>query len=132
MRAIALCAALMAGTLAAAPQEPSSAPAASTAADPATLALAKEWFHRLQTGDIDHAQLNDNANMSLDDDSVKELSAQVAPLGAPLSFVPKQTGSLNGNAEYVYELTFKGGTRISFVLLLDGNGKIAGLAVQPG
>jgi hypothetical protein len=110
-------------------QTPAAPPAA---ADQSTLSLAKEWFHRVQTGDIDHSQLNDAANMSLDADSVKELSAQVAPLGAPVTFVQQQVGSLSGNTAYTYALSFKNGTKISFIMLLDGNGKIAGLSVQPG
>ena len=116
----------------AAPQEVSQAPAASAAPDQSTLALAKEWFHRIQSGDIDHSQLNDSANMSLDADTVKEYSAQVAPLGAPVTFVQVQTGALNGNTAYTYALTFKNGAKIAFILLLDGNGKIAGISVQPG
>jgi hypothetical protein len=132
VRAFVLGAALLAATLAAAPQEGSPAPAASAAVDQTAMALAKEWFHRLQTGDIDHSQLNDGANMSLDADSVKELATQVAPLGAPTAFVQQSVGTLNGNTAYTYELTFKNGTKIAFVLLLDGNGKIAGLSVQRG
>ena len=128
MRSFALAIALISTCVAAAPQESAApAPAASAAVDPAKLALAKEWFHRLQTGDIDHSQLNDAANMSLDADSVKEMSAQVAPLGAPVTFVQTQIGSLNGSTSYTYALSFKNGAKIAFILLLDGSGKIAGL-----
>jgi len=119
---------LLAACVAAAPPD-APAPAASSAVDQTALALAKDTFHQLQTGDVDHSQLNDSANMSLDVDSVKELTAQVAPLGPPLTFVQQSVAPLNGNTAYTYALTFKGGTKISFVLLLDGNGKIAGLSL---
>jgi hypothetical protein len=132
VRELVIGAALLIATAGFAPQASSPAPAASAAADQSTLAIAKDWFRRVQTGDIDHSQLNDAANMSLDADSVKELSAQVAPLGTPVTFVQQQVGSLNGNTAYTYALSFKNGTKISFILLLDGNGKIAGISVQPG
>ena len=131
MRELVICAAILTATAGFAPQ--ANLLAQTAPADQAsTLALAKEWFHRVQTGDIDHSQLNDSANMSLDADSVKELSAQVAPLGEPVTFVQQQVGSLSGNTAYTYALSFKNGTKISFILLLDGNGKIAGISVQPG
>jgi hypothetical protein len=137
MREFVLCAAILVASVAAAPQPATSpdgaaAQAAPAAVDQSKLALAKEWFARMQTGDIDHSQLNDSGNMSLDADTVKDISSQVAPLGAPVTFVQQQVGALNGNASYTYLLTFKNGTKISFVLLLDGNGKIAGISVQPG
>jgi hypothetical protein len=114
------------------PAPPQAAPAAPAAVDQAVLAMAKDWFRRIQTGDIDHSQLNDGANMSMDADSVKELSAEVAPLGNPVTFVQQQAGTLGGNNAYTYALTFKNGSKITFVLLVDGNGKIAGISVQPG
>jgi hypothetical protein len=132
VRELVICVALLLATSGAMLQATSPAPEASAAADQSTMALAKEWFHRIQTGDIDHSQLNDSANMSLDADSVKELSAQIAPLGAPVTFVAQSTGTLNGNTTYTYALTFKNGTKIALILLLDGNGKIAGISFQPG
>lgn len=137
MRKFVLCAAIIIATVAVAPQpeappDAAAASAAPAAVDQAKLALAKEWFTRMQTGDIDHSQLNDSGNMSLDADTVKDISAQVAPLGAPVTFVQQSIGALNGGASYAYLLTFKNGTKISFILLLDGTGKIAGISVQPG
>ncbi len=135
MREFVLCAAILIAAVAAVPEpaaSPDGAAPAAAAVDQSKLALAKEWFTRMQTGDIDHSQLNDSGNMSLDADTVKDISSQVAPLGAPVTFVQQQVGALNGNASYTYLLTFKNGTKISFILLLDGNGKIAGISVQPG
>ena len=134
MREFALCAAILIASVAAAPQAAASPEAAGApaAVDQSKLALAKEWFTRMQTGDIDHSQLSDSGNMSLDADTVKDISAQVAPLGAPVTFVQQQVGVQNGSASYTYLLTFKNGTKLSFVLLLDGSGKIAGISVQPG
>jgi hypothetical protein len=132
VREFVICGALLIATAGFAPQANPPAQAAPAADQASTLALAKEWFHRVQTGDIDHSQLNDAANMSLDADSVKEMSAQVAPLGAPVTFVQQQVGSNNGNTAYTYAVSFKDGTKIAFILLIDGNGKIAGLTVQPG
>jgi hypothetical protein len=134
VRELALCAAILFASVAAAPQAAASPEAAGApaAVDQSKLALAKEWFTRMQTGDIDHSQLSDSGNMSLDADTVKDISAQVAPLGAPVTFVQQQVGVQNGGASYTYLLTFKNGTKLSFVLLLDGSGKIAGISVQPG
>ena len=133
MREVALCAAVLIASVAAVPQAAASQGAAAPAAvDQSKLALAKEWFARMQTGDIDHSQLSDSGNMSLDADTVKDISSQVAPLGAPVTFVQQQVGVQNGSTSYAYLLTFKDGTKLSFVMLLDGSGKIAGISVQPG
>lgn len=134
MRVLFLCAAILIANTGFAPQaaSPAAAPAAGApaATDQAKLALAKEWFGRLQSGNIDHAQLDDSGNMALDDETVKGITARIAPLGAPVSFVQQDVGSHDGSTAYTYLLTFKDGTKISFVLLVDGNGQIAGISVQ--
>lgn len=134
MREFALCAALLVANVALAPQAAAPEAAASPAApDQSKLALAKALFAQLQSGNVDHGQLDDNGNMSLDDDTVKNLAAQVAPLGAPVSFVQQQqVATRDGSTSCTYLLTFKNGTKLSFVMLVDGNGKIAGISVQPG
>jgi hypothetical protein len=136
MRELILCAAILIANLALAPQAASpdagAAAGAPAATDQTKLALAKQLFGQLQSGTLDHGQLDDTANMSLDDETVKGLATQLGPLGAPVTFVQQQVGTRDGSATYTYLLTFKNGTKISLVLIVDGNGKIAGISVQPG
>jgi hypothetical protein len=136
MRELILCAAILIANLALVPQAASpnaGAPAGAPAAtDQTKLALAKQLFAQLQSGTVDHALLDDSGNMSLDDDTVKDISTQVAPLGAPVTFVQQQVGTHDGNAAYTYLLTFKNGTKITLDILVDATGKIAGISVEPG
>lgn len=123
-----------------APVAPASAtPAASPAAgapavpaeDPAVTARAKEWLHRLQTGNIDRLQLTDLVNSGLTPTTIKQLADKFGPLGDPVRFVYEGTQVVAGdNVAYIYGVTFKTGA-ITYIFVLDKNGKISGLQVPP-
>jgi hypothetical protein len=137
MRALwtpALAVATLFASIAAAPA-PSASPVASTPAptasptpDPKVLARAKEWFHRLQTGQIDLSQVDPGvAKLLSDPQTVKAASAEFGPLGDPVTFEQEQTGMQNGNTYYVYLLTFGDGKKFDYLFVLDAQGKVSGL-----
>ena len=130
---LALCCALPAAALADAPSPAPSGAAAtpSPAPDPAVLARAKTWFHMMQTGKIDKSQLDATMAGLLTDDVVAGMAAKIGPLGDPVTFEQVQTGTVSGNAVYVYELAFGNGTKLDFVFAVDGNGKVSGLRLKP-
>jgi hypothetical protein len=115
----------------------SPAPAATTSpapvasVDPAVTARAKEWLHRIQTGDIDRSQLTSAMSGALTPDVVKQVSEQLSSLGDPqtFSFVSQQSLG-DGIAGYVYRVTFKSSS-IDELIALDKNGKIAALRFRP-
>lgn len=107
----------------------SAASAQGAGADIAT--RAKDWLHRLQTGDIDRSQLTDKMNVALTQDTIKQISSQLAPLGDPLSFTPLGQQSVAGDmTAYVYRVVFKT-TTLNEVFVLDKDGKVAGVQFPP-
>jgi hypothetical protein len=107
----------------------SPAPAQASYADPAT--RAREWLHRLQTGDIDRSQLTATMNADLTPDVIKQISEKFGPLGDPQSFTPLGQESVPDNeTEYVYRVVFKTET-VNEVFVLDKDGKIAGIQFPP-
>jgi hypothetical protein len=130
----ALALATFAASIAAAPS-PATSPAASAPAatasptpDPKVLARAKEWFHRLQTGQIDLSQVDPTvAKLLSDPQTLKAASAEFGPLGDPVTFEQEQTGTMGANTYYVYLLTFGDGKKFEYLFVLDTQGKISGL-----
>ena len=109
----------------------SASPASAQAADPAIIARAKEWLHRLQTGDIDRSQLTAKMNEALTPDVIKQISAKFGPLGDPQTFAPLGQQSVPGDmTAYVYRVTFKS-TTLNEVFVLDKDGKVAGVQLPP-
>jgi hypothetical protein len=106
---------------------PAGAQSASPSAAPDVAARAKEWLHRIQTGDIDRSQLTDQMNAALTPDVIKNLSSQLGPLGEPQSFTFVGQQSVPGDiTAYVYSVTFKS-TTLTEVFALDKDGKVAGI-----
>lgn len=109
-----------------------SAPSAAIAApslpiaDSHITAKAEEWFHRLQTGEIDRSQLDAQLNASLTDDIVARETKALTPLGDPSAFHFVRTYPLDGALEYDFLLRFKA-VRIIELISFDVRGKIAGL-----
>lgn len=106
-------------------------PSASTAiADPKIEAKAREWLHRLQTGDIDSSQLTDAVKAQMTPALVKQATGQLGPLGDPASFafVGQQAGQ--GYTVYEFAVTFKTANLNEF-LAIDTAGKIAGINFKP-
>jgi hypothetical protein len=102
-------------------------PAAAAAADPAITARAKEWLHRLQTGDIDRTQLDAKMDSLLTPAMAKQISSTFGPWGDPVAFtyVGKQT-ILGDNTAYVFHVAFKANA-CNEIFVLDKDGKISGL-----
>jgi hypothetical protein len=143
---------LFAGTIAAVPpggptvgqpQEPPPAPAppplapmpAQTAAtpspDPAMLARAKNEFAQLQSGKIDRTLLSTEMSAALTDDKVASVKSSIGSLGAPVSFEQQRSGT-QGDVRYaVYLVTFTNGSKLDFLIGVDGQGKVAGMRLLP-
>ena len=115
---------------AAAAAAPAPVPTASTNA--AVLVRAKEWFHRIETGDIDRGQLTAQMNAQLTDAMIKQVAAQVAPLGEPTSFRQIRSGEERGSIYYVYVVTFPSGDKWNYLFVYDRtSGKVSGLRISP-
>ncbi len=110
-------------------QPPSPAPVATV--DPAITARAKEWLHRLQTGDIDRTQLDAKMNTLLTPAMLKQFSAAFGPWGDPVTFsyVGQQT-VLGDNTAYVFHVVFKANA-CSEIFVLDKGAKISGFRLAP-
>jgi hypothetical protein len=130
---------VVAGAVADTPSSPSPTASPSATASPASGqdagtdvdARAKEWLHRLQTGDIDRSQLDEAMNAALTPAVIKGLSAKFAPLGDPQSFTPLGQQIVPGDRmAYVYTVVFKT-TTLNEVFVLDKDGKIAGIQFPP-
>lgn len=94
--------------------------------DPKVTALARQWLHRAQTGDIDRSQLTATFSTSLKPNIVTGTKAQLAPLGDPTSFVYRGKSEAAGVTSYQYRVSFKAVT-MHVVISIDTHGKIAGL-----
>jgi hypothetical protein len=126
--AAALCVTLPSEVLAQAKlASPAPAAAAAAAADPAIMARAKEWLHRIQTGDIDRTQLDSKMDSLLTPTMTKQISSTFGPWGDPVAFtyVGKQT-ILGDNTAYVFHVVFKANA-CNEIFVLDKDGKISGL-----
>ncbi|MBD5655219.1 MAG: hypothetical protein IAI50_08545, partial [Candidatus Eremiobacteraeota bacterium] len=111
-------------SLAPASAGPSIAPAA--AADPKITARAKDWLHRAQTANIDHAQLDDKMSALLTDAFAKQVAAQLSPLGDPVTFEFVEEKTFAPNTLYVYKVTFKSDT-LYWLFSTNVSGMITGL-----
>jgi hypothetical protein len=105
-------------------------PAPVPSSDPAITARAKDWLHRAQTGTIDRAQLSAQMNSLLTDDLVKQVVAQLGPLGDPTDFRLVDMRNVAGSNVYMYRVLFKSGP-LDEVLSIDDGGKINGLRFLP-
>jgi hypothetical protein len=117
-------------TAGAAPEaSPAGGPVPLPVADSAITAKAKEWFHRLQTGEIDRSQLDAQVNLQLTDALIRQETAALTALGDPTSFVYVRTYPLAGALEYDFMLQFKA-ARVVELISFNSGGKIAGLGFQ--
>lgn len=98
--------------------------------NPAITARAKDWLHRVQTGDIDRSQLDAAMNTAFTPDLVKQTSDQLGPLGDPLTFTFLKQAVSGDVTSYVYQVTFKSGA-LNEIFALDKDGKIAGIRFSP-
>jgi hypothetical protein len=73
------------------------------------LALAKEWFHRLQTANIDRSQLNDTVNLQLTPELVRHEQAALMQYGKPIAFKFDRSGPIPGATGYNFIVTCANG-----------------------
>jgi hypothetical protein len=97
--------------------------------NPAITALARQWVHRIQTGDIDKSQLTAKFASHLTPQMVDQVKDNLAPFGVPTSFVYRGKSAVHGATEYDYSVGFKS-ARIKLSLAIDHNGKIAALGID--
>ena len=108
-------------------------PTASTTLAPpsaTTTARAKDWLHRLQTANIDRAQLDPDMNAALTDDLASQFAARYGPLGDPTEFTFVDTKAASDYTAYTYKVTLKK-TTLSWVFAQNAAGKIGGLRLSP-
>ncbi len=96
--------------------------------DPAITALARQWVHRMQTGDIDKSQLSAAFAKHLTPQGVAGMKEGLAPLGNPTSFVYRGKSKANGATAYQYSVGFKGAT-LDLTIAVDDQGKISELGI---
>jgi hypothetical protein len=129
---LAMLCALSLPAVATAQSTPAPSPSPSTGADAAVAARAESWLRYIQAGKIDRSQLTAQMNSALTDARIAGVSAQLAPLGDPLSFALQSTSNQGDLTIYVYRITFKSPAPvIDEAFVLDDNGKIAGLWFKP-
>jgi hypothetical protein len=116
------------------PPPPLSEPASSAptpAPNPAMIAQAKEVFTQLQGGTIDRSLLEPTMSAALTEDKLTTLKGSIGSLGAPVTFDQQRSG-MQGDLTYaMYLLTFKDGTKLQLLDVVDKQGKIAGLKLTP-
>jgi hypothetical protein len=101
------------------------------APNPAMTAQAKQVFTQLQGGTIDRSLLEPTLNAALTDDKLSTLKSSIGSLGAPVTFDAQRSG-MQGDLTYaMYLLTFKDGTKLQLLDVVDKQGKIAGLKLTP-
>ena len=107
------------------------APTATPSPDTAMLARAKNEFAQLQSGKIDRTTLTTEMSTALTDDKLAALKVAIGNLGTPVSFDQQRAGT-RGDVRYaVYLVTFANGTKLDFLIGIDGQGKIAGMQLMP-
>ncbi len=105
-------------------------PAPLATEEPGITARAKDWFSRIQTGNLDRTQLTAQASAAFTDAVVKNVAAQIAPLGAPAAFTFVDKKTIGDNTAYTYKLTFAS-TALYYIFVLDIAGRISGLRLVP-
>lgn len=99
--------------------------------NPAITALARQWLHMAQTGQVDRSQLTPAFAKDLTADAIAATKSALGPMGEPTSFVFLGKTSEGGVTQYQYRLTFKSGV-VNMVMGIDKDGKIALIGFQPG
>jgi hypothetical protein len=105
-------------------------PIVSIAENPALTKRAKEWFHRMETGNVDRAQLDAEVNSGLTNELVKKTSAALGPLGAPKSFTYVRTLTDGDITTAIYRLAFSSGN-VLWIFSVDKGGHVAGFYIRP-
>jgi len=110
----------------------STASPASSDAEAKAAATAKAWFISLQHGKIlDPTALDAEMSQRLTPELLTKFETQIGPLGDPQKFDQARTAVQKGSTFYLYDLTFKTGDMLKFVIVFDPNGKISGMQALP-
>ena len=130
-------AALAFALLAAAPTGASAATAAPVASAapqaPAEIGTrAKEWLGRMQSGNVDRAQLSPKMTEQYTDDIRTTLVNEIGPMGAIAALTLKDVKHKDGNTGYLFAVTFASGSTADYVFAVeDATGKVSGLSFTP-
>jgi hypothetical protein len=93
--------------------------------------LALQWFKQMQAGIIDRSEYATGYSVQLTDDAVKEMSRHLNQYGAPpIGARILRERALPDQTLYAVKLLFPRGDAASFLLGLDANGKITGIAIM--
>ena len=101
-------------------------PKHSPSVSPRVLALAKEWFYRFQSANIDRRQLVDSINQHLSSQMIRDEASKLKALGHPISFAFVGSERVLYATGYDFLVTFPS-AKIVESIALDSNGKIAGI-----
>ena len=110
---------------------PSATPAPVATADPKIEALAKSWLTQIQENKIDRTQLTEQASAQFTPELIKQVSDQLAPLGAPTTFTYLGSQVIQGMTLYKFRVVFGKQAALNEGLMLDAAGKVAGLQFAP-
>jgi hypothetical protein len=109
----------------AAPANPGgAAPAPKDVEDPAVTGRAKDALHRVQTGTIDRAQLAEEYNHALTDDTLQKAQTQLGSLGEPAEFAFEGKAVRGNVTAYVYHVKFVQGADLDEMIAFDPTNKI--------
>ena len=94
------------------------------------IAQAKKVFGQLQTGKLDPSQLSTSTpNASMNAATVANAQRMIGGLGKPVSFVEEHSQSQGSTNAALFLVTFQNGQQIDFLLMVDSEGKVAGLGL---
>ncbi|WP_158787803.1 serine hydrolase [Granulicella sp. L46] len=115
---------------------PATAPAATTAVDPATTTAEAFAPHLptivagLQKGSIDRSLFTGNCNDYFDATALADYQSSLAPLGTVTSVTVGHARLRGGMTFSSYRVAFSGGTTLIFTVYLEPDGKIEQLLVE--
>jgi hypothetical protein len=92
----------------------------------AVLALAKEWFHRFQTGDIDRSQLDAQTDRALTTVMVRQEAARLRSLGNPIRFAFLGSRRVQEATEYDFAISFRA-AKVLEAIAFGASGKVVGV-----
>jgi D-alanyl-D-alanine carboxypeptidase len=98
--------------------------------NPAITALARQWLHMAQTGQVDRSQLTAAFSKDLTPDAIAGAKDALGPMGAPTAFIFRGKTTENGITQYEYKVSFKTAA-VKMVIGIDKAGKIAGMGFEP-
>jgi CubicO group peptidase (beta-lactamase class C family) len=97
--------------------------------DPRITAIAKDWFHRLQTGTVDLSNVAPAFAQRLTPDFLTQIRDSLAGTGDPTDWVYLGSQALPGAVYYRYSIRWAGATH-TWSVGLTPEGKIAGSRLQ--